>query len=164
MSRVKPSFWMIYFSKNTAGQLTAWILCVWMMFLMSVFSHIPQNHLSALTKWLSTAFGFLTVLALIVLALSLLVAWKDFRKLSYIFKGGVEITGKILSITFENKYVGRVQYEYQYQQHKYIQQEIFLYGSAKKLKKFHAGQETVVYVNPEDPYNSCIRDLYLNTF
>ncbi len=161
MNRVKPTFWTVYFSKNNTGLLTVWTICLWMMFLSSDKSADYLNPYPLLWKWLSSAFLVITILALFVLALSLLVAWKDYRKLSYMFKDGVEITGKILSINFENKYAGRVQYEYQFQQREYIQMEYFLYGSVKKIRNLHVDQEITLYVNPEDPYHSCIRDLYL---
>ena len=112
--------------------LTAWIFCLWMMFLTSAISADPVNPFPFLTRWMPSVFFVLTILALFVLALSLLVAWKDYRKLSYLFKGGTEITGKILSIDFENKYAGRVQYEYQFQQRTIRSNGIFSLRQCKK--------------------------------
>jgi len=151
MSRPKPSFWLFLETKAPSNSFPTTI--IFFSSLVIAIYNAPQSQLTCLYSMIAVI--------IIMLGLGLLLLWKDFKKLSLIFRNGFETPGKIVDVYFTWAF-GTIIYEYQYEERKYR----FKYGTYpnKKAKGISVGQEVMIYVNPEDPYESYIRNIYLNTF
>jgi type III secretory pathway component EscS len=151
MNRVKPSFWLFLSTKLPPIFLPAIILCF--VSLPSLLSAAPQYQLSCIYPMIS--------IIIILFGLLLLVYWKEFKKLSSVFKNGVETIGKIVNTNF-NWAAGYIEYEYEYQQGKYRCRYDTVRN--KKTNNISVGQQVILYINKEDHWQAFIRNLYLNTF
>jgi len=152
MSRFKPSFWLFLGTKFPPILLAELIIFI---------SSIPISINSVKRYEFFPYYVSLIVTAILAVVIRFFYEWKKFQELSSVFKNGVEVAGKIVN-TKINWAAGYVEYEYQYQQGTYRCR----YDSIrnKKTNKISVGQQVILYVNKENPWQAFIRDLYLNTF
>lgn len=158
MFRPKPSFWL--FLKNRS-KLAFVILIPLFLFDIILFNYNPIKSVSD-----ASLFSCLTVeFALLILAFSttLLFEWKKFQEVNELFRSGAETIGEITDVYPAYPAARRLYVKYVYQQEA-LARFIEIPLRHRKIKSLTVGKKVTLYVNPQNPTEVVIRDLFLNTF
>jgi hypothetical protein len=86
-----------------------------------------------------------------------LAIWR-IRSIQQLFVKSVEVVGQITDIAFYRDR-GRVDYSYTYQDKQYLGGSAIM--KTGKTQQLRSGNQVVLLVNPDNPKNALIRDLYI---
>lgn len=154
---MQPSIFRIIQSDYTAGLAVMAPLVMWGMYIATeYFGFFPgmggRNPLTGEDASFFLILGIITTLIFIPLLI-----WRV-RSFQIIFSRGIEVSSHITNIRF-NRDRGRVEYTYTYQG------QIYQAGNSihktKRTKALQQGDEVALMVDPDNPKQSLIRDLYL---
>lgn len=132
------------------------IVVLGMYLAIMVFGSLPGTYGRAPLQRESSAPWFLTM-GLASAAVGLPLAYWRIHAIQRRFEEGEEVTGRIIDVAFFRDR-GKVTYSYVYQNQNYAGSNAIMKNG--RTEQLYPGKEVVILVNPFNPKQALIRDLY----
>lgn len=126
-----------------------------MMLAIRVFGSIPDLRRGR--WWGAEKLPFFLILGLTALIIGAIVIVWRYRRADAFFQHGVEVPG-IISSRWKFRDRGRISYRYAYGNHQYIASAPVHYS--RTVQDLVEGTDVHVFVNPDDPRRSLLKELY----